>query len=120
MAKSNYREYLKTDIVRLKKYFYVIRPVLACKWIIDKNSPPPMLFSELCDAQLEPYIKPYIDKLLNLKINAPEISKGKRIDEINNYIESNIDELERTISDMPESKCNDWKTLDEIFRSFLI
>lgn len=120
MAKSNYREYLKTDIVKLKKYFYVIRPVLACKWIIDKNSPPPMLFSELCDAQLEPYMKPYIDKLLNLKINTPEISMGKRIDEVNNYIESNIDKLERTISDMPESKYNDWKALDEIFRSFLI
>ena len=47
MAKGNYREYLKTDEVKLKKYFYVIRPILACKWILDKKTAPPMLFSEL-------------------------------------------------------------------------
>ena len=27
MAKTNYREYLKGDMVRLKKYFYVLRPI---------------------------------------------------------------------------------------------
>ena len=52
-ATSNYREYLKGDTVKLKKYFYVVRPLLACKWILDKNCPPPMLFSELVEAELE-------------------------------------------------------------------
>lgn len=119
-AKSNYREYLRTDIVKLKKYFYVLRPILACKWIIDKNSPPPMLFSELCDAELESYMKPYVDRLLDLKINTPEISTGKRIDEINKYLDSNIAEIEKIISDMPENKQNNWNVLDELFKSFLI
>lgn len=120
MAKSNYREYLKTDIVKLKKYFYVIRPVLACKWIIDKNSPPPMLFSELCYAELEPDLKPLIDKLIQIKINTPEIGTGNRIDEINQYIDKSIAEIENIISDMPENNNNDWKALDELFISFLI
>lgn len=43
-AKSNYREYLKGETVRLKKYFYVLRPLLACKWILAEGTPPPMLF----------------------------------------------------------------------------
>ncbi|MDD6345555.1 MAG: nucleotidyltransferase domain-containing protein [Oscillospiraceae bacterium] len=120
MAKSNYREYLKTDIVKLKKYFYVIRPVLACKWIIDKNSPPPMLFSELCSSELEPSMKPFIDKLIEIKINTPEISTGKRIDEINQYIDKSIAEIENIISDMPENNNNNWKALDELFISFLM
>lgn len=120
MAKSNYREYLKTDIVKLKKYFYVIRPILACKWIIDKNSPPPMLFSELCYAELEPDLKPLIDKLIQIKINTPEIGTGNRIDEINQYIDKSIAEIENIISDMPENNNNDWKALDELFISFLI
>lgn len=30
MAEGNYREYLKGDLIRAKKYFYVLRPVLAC------------------------------------------------------------------------------------------
>lgn len=52
MAERNYREYLKGDMVKAKKYFYVLRPVLACRWILDQGTPPPMLFTELMDAQL--------------------------------------------------------------------
>ena len=40
MAESNYRAYLKGDMVRAKKYFYVMRPILACKWILHKGYPP--------------------------------------------------------------------------------
>jgi len=119
-AKSNYREYLKTDTVKLKKYFYVLRPVLACKWIIDKKSPPPMLFSELCDSQLEPSMKPFIDRLVDLKMNTPEIGTGKRIDEINKYIDKSIADIENILSAMPGNYNNDWNALNEIFRSFLI
>ena len=46
-AKSNYREYLKTDFVKAKKYFYVLRPILACRWIMENKNPPPMIFSKL-------------------------------------------------------------------------
>lgn len=31
MAGGNYREYLKGDMVKAKKYFYVLRPILACR-----------------------------------------------------------------------------------------
>lgn len=49
-ARKNYREYLRGDLVRLKKYFYVLRPILACRWILEKQMPPPMLFTTLADA----------------------------------------------------------------------
>ncbi|MBO4972038.1 MAG: nucleotidyltransferase domain-containing protein [Clostridia bacterium] len=42
-------EYLKGDTVRLKKYFYVLRPILACRWILSEGTPPPMLFRTLMD-----------------------------------------------------------------------
>ena len=31
MAEGNFREYLKGEMVLVKKYFYVLRPILACK-----------------------------------------------------------------------------------------
>ena len=34
MANSNYREYVKGDVVRLKKYLYAMRLLLACQWIL--------------------------------------------------------------------------------------
>lgn len=46
MANSNYREYLQSEKVRVKKYFYVLRPTLACKWIENNNTMPPMEFKK--------------------------------------------------------------------------
>ncbi len=42
MAEGNYRDYLRGEMVRAKKYFYVLRPILACKWILEKGTPPPI------------------------------------------------------------------------------
>ena len=35
-ANKNYHEYLCEEMVKYKKYFYVLRPILACKWIEEK------------------------------------------------------------------------------------
>ncbi|MDE6833209.1 MAG: nucleotidyltransferase domain-containing protein, partial [Ruminococcus sp.] len=48
-ALSNSR-YLKPEQVKYKKYFYVIRPVMACLWILENKTPPPVLFGELVNA----------------------------------------------------------------------
>ena len=100
-ATGNYREYLKGDKVKLKKYFYVIRPILACKWILDKKCPPPMLFSDLVDAELEPHMQPIINQLLEKKSNTPEIGEGKRIDALNEYIDKTLGQLKAEIDALP-------------------
>ena len=51
MAEGNYREFLHGDMVKAKKYFYVLRPILACLWILEKGTPPPMQFVELMESQ---------------------------------------------------------------------
>lgn len=115
-AKSNYREYLKGETVRLKKYFYVLRPLLACKWILAEGTPPPMLFRTLMEKYLDEEIRPDVEKLLDMKINTPEISEGKRMDRINDYLERNIEEIEKIISELPTE---DARTLDELNELFL-
>lgn len=116
-ANSNYREYLKGEFVKLKKYFYVIRPILACKWIIDKKCPPPMLFSELVEAELEDNMKDIIKNLLEIKTNTPEVTNGKRIDELNNYIEKNLSELKEIIDNIESEDIKDWVILNKLFLS---
>ena len=118
MAKGNYREYLKTDEVKLKKYFYVIRPILACKWILDKKTAPPMLFSELMNECLDDELKPEINRLLEIKKQTSELGKGKRIDVINDYIEKELAEIEKK-ADMIENKYNNWEILNKIFLEIL-
>ena len=118
-AKSNYREYLKGEIVRLKKYFYVLRPLLACKWILAKNTPPPMLFSELMDKYLDESIHEDVLKLLDLKINQPEIAEGNRFEKVNEYIDKTTLEVEKQIKDLPSSHEQSWEELNRHFISIL-
>ena len=33
--------------MKLKKYFYVLRPLMACDWILAHKTPPPVLFDSL-------------------------------------------------------------------------
>lgn len=114
-AKSNYKELLKGETVKFKKYFYVLRPILACKWIISEQTPPPMLFSELADRYLDGEIKLEVDKLLEIKMNTPEITTGKRIDVLNDYLDRNISEIENIVGEMTEEEGKDWKKLNEFF-----
>ena len=114
-AKSNYREYLKGEMVRLKKYFYVIRPILACKWILEKNSPPPVLFEELMNAVLEPELKGMVENLIETKMKTPEIGEGKKIEKLNEYIEENLITLKIKIDEFSNEYEKSWNKLDDIF-----
>ena len=118
-AKSNYREYLKGETVKFKKYFYVLRPLLACKWILAKGTPPPMLFRELMDGYLDAALVPDAERLLELKITSPEIGEGKRFEQINAYIERNLPQVEAQINAMPAAHAGSWDTLNAIFLSLL-
>ena len=119
MAGSNYREYLRGDTVKAKKYFYVLRPVLACRWILDKGTPPPMLFSELMEAELDPLLLPDVNRLLDLKMNAPEIKTIPRIESINRYLDSSIEEVHTRILQLPEDMNHGWEELNQFFLSQL-
>ena len=115
MAKGNYRDYLKEEMVKAKKYFYVLRPILACRWILDCGTPPPMEFSKLMDKELPIELKGEVERLLDIKINVPELKKIPKISVLNKYLEQSIMELKEVAKSVPESVAPDWEELNEIF-----
>lgn len=115
MAYNNKREYLGGDTVKAKKYFYVLRPVLACRWILEKNSPPPVLFRELAEAELDPALRPVIDRLLDIKMNQPELKLIPKIDVLNDYLDSSIREIESRLAAMPDRGPHSWDELNSLF-----
>lgn len=119
MAKSNYREYLKSDMVKAKKYFYVLRPILACEWIIDNESAPPMLFSDLMKAELPQNLCEPVNELLNIKMNSPEIKEIPKVQIINEYIENEIDSITELLTTLKDVPVRDWDDLNDLFLSEL-
>lgn len=119
-AKSNYKEFLTKEAVKYKKYFYVLRPVLACKWILAKGTPPPMLFSDLAKEFLDEEVRLEVDKLLYLKINEPEIAQGSRIEKLNEYLLKTIESIDLKIKGLPPRHEKTWDDLNEIFLNLIV
>lgn len=119
MASGNYREYLHTDIVRLKKYVYVLRPLIACHYIFQQHKMPPVNYLELInDTKLDEFPINEVNELLELKMKNPEIQTGPRRQRINNWIDKNLEkfaEIARTTQKV-NNKADD---LDEYFKNLV-
>ena len=109
MAEGNLRKYLTGDTVRAKKYFYVLRPVLACRWVLNRRTPPPMRFSELARAELPAELAGQVQRLLELKMNSPEIREIPRIDALNDFLTSQIAAVREDIGSVTDERSGSWE-----------
>jgi predicted nucleotidyltransferase len=115
MARKNYLGNFKNDLVKLKKYFYVIRPLLACKWIIEFETPPPVLFTDLVEGVLETTLKPAMDDLLSHKVVAAESEELTRIALWDRWIEDHLRAYDRAIPHVEPDSKQSWDKLNDAF-----
>ena len=96
MAKTNYREYLKGELVPLKKYFYVLRPLLAIQWLEKYQQPAPIEFDTLRELIADNQaLNAEISTLLERKRKSLEKEKIPAIPVLNQFIESELTRLEK-------------------------
>jgi len=120
MAKTNYRGYLMADMVPLKKYFYVLRPLLATRWIETYRSAPPIEFAALLHLlPKEDGLFEEINSLLERKKTALEKELAPRIDKLNAFIEAELGRLEN-FSVEKEEKPGAMQDLNRFFQQVLL
>ena len=93
-AKTNFRGYLQGDEVRLKKYFYVLRPLLAVRWLERFGTPAPIEFDKLLDMLDDAPLRAVIDDLVALKKQTPELGLSPKVPELNAFIEQELMRLD--------------------------
>jgi len=118
-ANKNYLKYLLDDMVKYKKYFYVLRPILACKWIEKKQCPPPVLFQDLVDEVLDESMQLIVAELVAKKVQMVESEKGVRIDKLNAYIVENLEYFKEKAEAMADDRNEDWAELNRVFINLL-
>jgi uncharacterized protein len=121
MAKGNYREYLQQEQVRIKKYFYVLRPVLACGWIGNSGGMPPVEFKVLAKNLLPEgsELKSLVFRLLERKKAGEELDYEPKLRVINDYLEERIAYYEQALQGVPQAAGGQDRLLDELFRRSL-
>lgn len=119
IARRNFVEYFKSDKVKLKKYFYVLRSLFAAKYVVETGTIPPMEFQRLLDLQLNTRLIEKVNLLLSQKIITPELGLGPRIHEIDEYIESEIKNIEELLVNTESSKEKDLNKLNIFFDALI-
>lgn len=117
MAKGVFDSELLREKVKLKKYFYALRPVLSAKWIIDETSLPPMELGRL--RKLMPdHCNAVVDELLSVKTQVDESFQIERRPGLNDFIAESIRACEAQIpaADTPMESSR----LNELFRKYLV
>jgi uncharacterized protein len=95
MAKTNFRGYLRENLVPLKKYFYVLRPLLAVRWLEAYGRPAPVEFRKLVHLiDDQPALVQDVHELLERKRTAPEMGLAPRVATIHSFIEAELRRLE--------------------------
>ena len=117
MAENNYRRYVQPrDPVNLKKYFYVLRPLLNIFWLKEKDSIPPMIFTDTLEGLGIPNeIDLIVQDLLERKKKTSEIGTGARIPLLDKYIEEHLSKAQEFCDSASVGKI-DIKCLNELFR----
>lgn len=116
MAEGNYRQYLQKDRVRVKKYFYVLRPILACDWIWETNTMAPTEFYKLVDSQVkDDLLKAEIQQLLVRKMAGDELYEEPKINVLNDFLEEKINFYSAYVKTLGLSERPNTQLLDQLF-----
>jgi hypothetical protein len=119
MAQGNYRDYLQGEVVWLKKYLYVLRPVLACLWIERGYGVVPIEFQATVDRVLDDGdVKAAVQDLVRRKKAGEELERAPRIPQISNFLAQELDRLSQLQA--PPSQRKSTTDLDQVFRRCLI
>lgn len=119
MAKGNFREYLRGGKVRIKKYFYVLRPLLAMQWLEKGLGMVPIEFDVMVNRLIpEGALKQDIEALVQQKRAGFESKYAAPIESINGFIDN---ELERftTYDNQLYAPSLDYAAMNRLFRQFV-
>ena len=105
-ARATFERFLRGDSVKYKKYVYALRPILACRFIEERNVAPP----ELCEP---------VERMLELKRRSGEAEALPQIPAILGFIEEELCRLERVAMERPDDRKGDWEPLNMAFWEFL-
>lgn len=119
MARTNFRPFEGAELVPLKKYFYVLRPLLAIRWLERHRTAAPIEFESLLPliSDDRPLLAD-ITALLERKRAAPELGLEPAVHGINAFIEAEFERL-GTLAPVAPRRDDALSQLNDVFRDVL-
>lgn len=102
ISKKYYALCLESE-VKLKDLFYCVRTMLACKWVIEKGSFPPVIFHEMLSLMPNEIVI-LINNLLKIKSENGEKYFHANDDLLINYIKTELELISLKAKSLPDGK----------------
>lgn len=118
-ANSTFCQFLQGEEVKYKKYIYALRPLLACKYIEQYGTIPPVKFEDLLKRPLPKELADEIQTMLEVKAKSDEKDLNPRMPVIHKYIEEEIMRYEQISKEIEDDRVSDWSALNQIFIELL-
>ena len=115
MAYNNAEGFITSPEIKLKKYLYVLRALLSAKWVAEKGSSAPILFTELLDSELDPEYRDIVDSLLNQEMNVSELNLIKKEEKLNSYTYKLYNKLKANLNETKGKPDPGWEPLNQQF-----
>ena len=116
LARNTFESYLQGEAVRLKKYFYALRPLFAARWIAERNECPPMEFAPLRTIVADPAIQQAVDHLLDLKSGVDEKYTMTPLELLQTFIATELKDLGEVARQLPARQTG-VEPLNRLFRN---
>jgi hypothetical protein len=120
IAQNHLKEIYEADAVKIKKYFYILRPILACRWIEKNNTMPPMEFEKLMNNQpLDEKLRTEIAALLEKKTAGQEADREYRNSVIVDFLQQQAIYYDSYLKSHKKGSEPDYCPLNQLFRKTL-
>ena len=109
------------DVVNLKKYFYVVRPAMAVRWMrLHPDIIPPMNFQALAEGcDLDDTLLKALTALLHAKSQSKEIGLAPPVAVIDSFIKTEFDWAREAVKTIDTDRTNLHREANVLFRQLI-
>ncbi|WDE99457.1 nucleotidyltransferase domain-containing protein [Lentisphaera profundi] len=121
MARKNVENHILENSVKIKKLFYILRPLLACEWIEDFSSMPPTEFSLLMreSKSMPEDIQRQVNEFLKQKETAAEGHLVELEISLVNWFNEQVTHYEILMPKLKPRPKSNWQELNKLMVDFV-
>jgi uncharacterized protein len=115
-AERTLHRYFRRSDLAAKRYFYVMRPILCCRWIQTIGEQPPLQLQKLTAAlEMPTEAKTAIERLIERKRAGYELDSVGRIPILDQYISDTLPSIKAFLVTLPKPEQVPFELLNPLF-----
>ncbi|MCH6256244.1 nucleotidyltransferase domain-containing protein [Puniceicoccaceae bacterium K14] len=119
MAKGTAKDHFNGRMIKIKKLFYILRPLFACYWIEAKNSMPPTVFQTMLDSDIaDSSLLSAIAEVQAQKVHAVEGEIIEAPEIMNQWIHDSLSHFEQIQDKFGSGNKPGWGALNAVLKKW--